>query len=365
VAVAQVPAMDAVGRGEEALKRLQAVISEMAKNPEASGLEELINSYTEAYLLKHTPEELKEHYYNFPEIRSSDKAARALLRVAVIGVFEGVSKKSQDEARKRSADAMIKVLFQELKTDFAVKDLTNFILVKVGDYLRNNTATPREALPYYDEALSRQDQAYRFGALLGRADVYGRSSNAADIDKGIEDFNRVYADSQEKSEREFSLFRIIELLMAKKDFAKAADQAKVYLDREKTGFMKFSPQVGLLLAKSFEERKMEDDAISMYVKVWSAHMGNIKVSGPAMLSWMQISWDRNKPSTQPGTPGDRQGAYEGGAKYLELTGRFKDKMVETDRELWNEVEKLVKTYEANPDIKSMEEIKKEKEAAKK
>lgn len=365
VAVAQVPAMDAVGRGEEALKRLQSVISEMAKNPEASGLEELINSYTEAYLLKHTPEELKEHYYNFPEIRSSDKAARALLRVAVIGVFEGVSKKSQDEARKRSADAMIKVLFQELKTDFAVKDLTNFILVKVGDYLRNNTATPREALPYYDEALSRQDQAYRFGALLGRADVYGRSSNAADIDKGIEDFNRVYADSQEKSEREFSLFRIIELLMAKKDFAKAADQAKIYLDREKTGFMKFSPQVGLLLAKSFEERKMVDDAISMYVKVWSAHMGNIMVSGPAMLSWMQISWDRNKPSTQPGTPGDRQGAYEGGAKYLELTGRFKDKLVESDLELWKEVEKLVKTYEANPDIKSMEEIKKEKEAAKK
>jgi tetratricopeptide (TPR) repeat protein len=365
VAVAQLPAFNSVDRGDEALNRLRDVITEMAKDPEATGLEELINSYTEAYLEKHTPEELKEHYYNFPGIRMADRAARALLRVAVIGVFENVIKKSTDEARKRSGNAMIKVLFQNLKTDFDVKDLTNFILVRVGDYLRNNTSTPREALPYYDEALGRQDQAYRFAALLGRADVYGRSTNPADIDKGLEDFTRVYNDSQDKSEREFSLFRIVELNMAKKDFAKAAEHARVYLDRAKSGFSKYSPQVGLLLAKSFEERDMIDDAISMYVKVWSAHQGNIKISAPAMLNWMQLSWDRNKESADPNIPGDRQGAYQGGAKYIELTGRFKDKMIESDLELWKEVEKLVKTYEGNPAIKTVEQIKREKEAARK
>lgn len=366
LAVAQVPSFTAVGRDDEALNRLRDVVTEMAKNPEATGLEELINSYTEAYLEKHTPEELKEHYYNFPGIRSADKAARALLRVAIIGVFEGVLKKAaNDEARKRSAEAMIKVLFQELKSDFAVKDLTNFILVKVGDYLRTSTSTPRESLPYYEEVLSRTDQSYRFNALLGHGDVYGRSQNAADIEKAIEDFNRVYADSQDKGQREFSLFRIVELLMAKKDHAKAADQARIYLDREKTGFSKYSAQVGLLLAQSFDERGQVDDAITMYVKIWSTHMGNIKISAPAMKRWMQLSWDRNTISNKFGIPSDRQGAYEGGAKYLELTGRFKDKMTEEDLELWKEIEKIVKTYEANPDIKSMEEIKREKEEAKK
>jgi tetratricopeptide (TPR) repeat protein len=364
VAVAQFPAFDLVGRGDEGLDRLRDVFSQMAKDPEARGLEELINSYTDAYLQKHSPEELKEHYYNFPGIRSGDKAARALLRVAVIGVFEGISRKSKDDAAKRSANAMIKVLFQELKSDFAVKDLTNFILVKVGDFLRLTTSTPREALAYYDEALGRPDQSYRLSALLGRADVYGRSTVAKDIDKGIEDFTRVYADSQDKTEREFSLYRMVELLMAKKDFAKAEEQAKIYLNREKTGFSKYSPQVGLLLAKSFEQRKMTDDAIAMYVKVWSAHMGNIKISAPAMLNWMQLTWDRNRSSKDPATPGDRQGAYEGGAKYLELTGRFKDKMIEADLDLWKEVEKLVKTFEANPDIKSMAEIQREKESGK-
>ena len=363
MAVAQFPAMDAADRAEEALKRMRDVISEIAGDLENPGLEPLINSYTEAYLTKHTPQELKEHYYNFPGIRSTDSAARALLRVAVIGVFEGVIRKTQDEAQKRAGEAMIKVLFQELKTDFALKDLTNFILVKVGDYLRTNTATPREALPYYDEALGREDKALRFSALLGRADVYGNSGVAADIEKALKDFETVYNESQEKSEREFSLFRTIELLIANKDYAKAAEKAQLYLNREQTGFSKFSPQVGLLLAKTFDERKMVDDAIAMYVKVWSAHMGNIKISATAMKRWMELSWQRNKPSADPAVPSDRQGAYEGGARYVELTGRFKDKMIESDLKLWQEVEQLVQTYEANPNIKSMAQIKAEKEAA--
>ncbi|MDP3849591.1 MAG: tetratricopeptide repeat protein [Luteolibacter sp.] len=367
VAVAQFAALSAVGRAEDGLARLRDVITELASHPESVGLEPLINSYTEFYLTKHTPDELKEHYYNFPGIRSTDSAARALLRVAVIGVFEGVIKKTPEEDKKRAGTAMIKVLFQELKTDFALKDLTNFILVKIGDYLRTNTATPREALPYYDEALSRKEAAQRFPALLGRADIYGNSTTAADIDKALEDFTKVYTDSQEVAERDFSLYRIVELLLAKKDFAKAAEQAQIYLDPKKSNITKprYSPQVGLLLAKTFEERKMVDDAISMYVKVWSAHMGNIKISAPAMKNWMQLSWGRNKISPDPAVPSDRQGAYEGGARFIELTGRFKDKMIESDLLLWQEVGKLVQTYEANPNIKSMAEIKREKEEARK
>jgi tetratricopeptide (TPR) repeat protein len=360
VAVAQMAPMTLVGRNEEALNRLQGVISQMAKEPEASGLEAAINSYTKAYLENKSPEELKEHYYNFPDIRMADKAARALLRIAIIGVFEDVAKKTEDTARRNSANAMIGVLFQELKRDFVLTDLTNFILVKLGDYLRTNTSVPREALPYYDEILGRQDQSYRFDALLGRADVYGRSSSPEDIDKGIEDFRRVHADSQDNVQREFSLYRLVELLMAKKDHAKAAEEAKLYLDREKSGFSRHTPEVGLMLADSYRERKMTDDAIAMYVKVWSAHMGYVKVSAKAMKSWMELSWQRNSESTTPGTPSDRQGAYEGGARYLELTSRFKDKLTEEELELWKEVEALVKNYEANPNIKSVAQIAREK-----
>ncbi|MCP5534025.1 MAG: tetratricopeptide repeat protein [Akkermansiaceae bacterium] len=361
VAVAEMDAYESVDRFDEGLKRIQDVISERAKDPEASGLEEVINSYTEFYLRTHTPQELKEHYYSFPGIRSTDRAARALLRVAVIGVFEKVAKESEDEARKRDADAMIKVLFNELKSDFALKDLTNFILTKVGDYLRNNTATPREALPYYDEVLGRSDQSQRFAALLGRADVYGRSSNPADIEKAIEDFRRVYADSQEKGEREFASYRIVELLMEKKDYAGVEKEAAVYLDREKTGFSQYPLQVGLTLARAYAAQKKVNDALAMYIKVWGGQLGNISTSAPATLEWMKLSWDRNFPAEKAGGTADRQGAYNTGATYIQLTEGLKDKMSSEELEIWNQIEQLAKTYEADASVKSLEEQKKEKE----
>lgn len=367
VAVAQVPAFYAAGRGKEALERLQKVISFMAKQPEAFGLEEAINSYTEVYLKDHTPEELKNHYYDFPGITSQDKAARALLRIAIIGVFEEAAKNAEDNASKRNAEAGVQVLFQQLKTDFALSDLSNFILVKLGDYLRKNTSAPREALAYYDEALSRTDQSYMFAALLGRADVYGDSPDAADLDKAIADFNRIFQDSEEKAQREDALFRIVQVLMKKGDYSGAAERANQYLDREEgtsLGFSKYSPEVGLLLAQSFEERSMVDDAIKMYLKVWSAHMGNIAVSAPAMEAWMTLSYQRNRSSDNPQVAADRQGAYNGGFQYLELTGRFKDKMSPEDLKLWERVEKLTEQYVADPNVKSNKQLEEEKAARK-
>ena len=108
---------------------------------------------------------------------------------------------------------------------------------------------------------------------------------------------------------------------------------------------------------------MNDDAISMYVKVWSAHMGYIKVSAPAVEAWMTLSSKRNRTSDKPGVANDRQGAYEGGYRYLELTGRFKDKMTDEEVKLWERVQKLTDQYEADPNVKSMEQVLKEKEEA--
>lgn len=367
VAVAQVPAFFAVDRSQEALDRLQKVISFMAKQPGSFGLEEAINSYTDVYLKNHTPQELKNHYYDFPGISSQDKAARALLRIAIIGVFEESAKNTEDEGEKRNAEAGIQVLFQQLKTDFALADLSNFILVKLGDYLRKNTSAPREALPFYDEALSRTDKSYMFAALLGRADVYGNSSNDADLTKALEDFERILQDSDEKSQREDALFRIIEVLMKKGEYATAADRANQYLDREEgssLGFSRYSAEVGLILAQSFEERGMTDDALKMYLKVWSAHMGNIAISAPAMEAWMKLSHKRNRSSDDPSVVSDRQGAYNGGFKYLELTGRFKDKMSPEDLKLWERVEALTEQYVADPNVKSNAELEAEKAAKK-
>jgi hypothetical protein len=151
------------------------------------------------------------------------------------------------------------------------------------------------------------------------------------------------------------------------EHAEAAKRANQYLNRDEKagptlGFNKYTSKVGLMLAQSFEERKMVDDAIAMYVKVWSAHMGDVLVSASAIHSWMELQYKRNRKSEKANVPSDRQGSYEGGYRYLELTGRFKDKMTPEEVALWEKVEKLTAKYVADANVKSMEQIKKEKEA---
>ena len=276
---------------------------------------------------------------------------RIQLRMENISRQEEILQKATDEQTRKSAEAMIAVLYRELKTDFDPKNLDNYTLVRVGDYLRTKTSTPREALLYYNEALGREDPSYRDHALMGRADVYGLSPEAADLDKAVEDYTEIYEKSEDKSTRELALLRKIRVCMKKKDYAKAEEWAQVYLDREKTGFTKYSGNVGLLLAESYDKQGRKEDAIAAYVKIWSVHMGHIQVSAPALARWMELLWERNQPAAGNGRP-DRQAAYEHGARYIQLTSRFKDKLTKEELEPWQVVEKLVKTYGASPEIKA-------------
>ncbi len=281
---------------------------------------------------------------------------RAMLRMEMISGFEELAKTTKDEDRKRSAEAMITVLFRELKTDFDPKDLDNYILVSVGDFIRNKTADSLDALIYYEELLGREDQSYRFHALMGRADIHRQSREEEDIDKALGDYTEIYEKSDELRYREFALFRKIEILMKKEEYAQADEWARIYLDRAKTGFTKHSAKVGLLFAESLDKQGMEEDAIVMYGKIWPVHMGNVSVSAPAITRWMELLWSRDKPADGERGRADRQAAYEEGFGYIELTSRFQEKLTEDELVMWKRVKNLVQVYEADPEIKAIRGI---------
>jgi tetratricopeptide (TPR) repeat protein len=359
VSVAGVRPYRAVGKGDEGLGRLRDGIAELAGRENTAGMEEAINSYTDFYLEDHTPEQLKDHYYDFPGVKRSNKAALALLRIAIIGVFEKELKKAGDDVEAaRTANSRITVLFRELRADFAPADLSPFILVRLGDYLREKTNAPNESLAYYDEAIKRNDPAYQFAALFGRADVKGRGVVPADLDEAAADLANVYQNATEKSQKESALYRQIELQAKKKDFEKVDKLSFEYLDSKPgaNNFLKWAGQVGLLRGQALEARSKPDDALSIYWQVWSAKMGNISVSAPAMEAWLKLMWQRNQAMT-PKVKGDRQNAYESGWRYLDLTRRLLEKMTAEEQAAWKKVEALVTSYEGNAEIRSMEQIK--------
>jgi len=378
VVVYGMPAMRAVGREQEGLDNLQGMITELAGKKRQAFLEEVVNAYSDAFLQVkgNTPEKLKEKYYNFPGIDLSDKRTLALLRIALIGVFEEqlntATKEKKDDLKMRY-EAGIKALFTDLKSEFQPKDLTNFVLIRVGDYLREKTSAPKQSIPYYEELLSRKDKTgMEFKALLGIADVMGASDAPSDNKKALVSLERVHSSANDDpATQEKALFRMVEINAKMGDWEAVGKSARQYLDEKHT---KKVAEVSYLFAQSFDKRNMVNDALFQYGMVYSRYTGFLAISAPAVKRVMEIMWDRNlevgdtvgdgdKKITLKKT--DRQSAYETiGSKYISSTRRIREtnkNVSDAEKALWDEVADLVKEYESTGQVKTMEEVKKEKE----
>ena len=358
VAVAGLPAMEDAGRSEEGLERLQGVISKIAKQPGAYGLEESINSFTKFYLKSHSEEELKTLYYRFPGIDREDKAAQALLRIALIGIFEKkvqTATKAGEDDQASKAKATIQVLFSDLKNDFELKTLSSFILVSVGDYLREKTASPREAIPYYEESLGREDKTHNVNAQFGLADIYGRSSAGGDLAKAAKSLTSIYETSKAKKQKERALYRLVEVLAKMEQWEDVKTRAKEFLDVKKN-YNEFAPYVSYTLGQAYENSKEIENALATYGGASATYRGLIVVSAPAQKRYMELLWSRGRAATEK-SPSDKQLAYSLGYDYIKQTTNIRQnpKVPENEKDLWDEVAKLVKTYSANSAVTPIQE----------
>ncbi|NWK57103.1 tetratricopeptide repeat protein [Verrucomicrobiaceae bacterium N1E253] len=376
VVVYGMPAMKAVGREDEGLENLQGVISNLAGLQNQMFLEECVNAYSKAFLEKqgNTPEMLKEFYYNFPGIDISNKRVLALLRIATIGVYESEIQKAiaeKDDVKRRRYEQDIQTLFKDLRSEFNPKDLTNFVLLKVGDNLREKTSTPKLAVPYYEELLSRDDTFGQFKARLGIADVLGYSDSIEDNKKAITQLTEVYERAKDdEATQEKALFRLVEINAKVGDWKACEERARQYL-KEKHN--KKAAMVSYLFAVSFDKRNMTEDALAYYGMVYSRYTGYLTISAPSVKRVMEIMWNRDLKKgamvgkgdeAKPLTIDDRQAAYsEIGWKYIASTRRIREenkKVTDEEKALWDEVAALVKEYESSGLVKTVEELKAER-----
>ena len=349
MAITQAPILSAGGRGQEALDRLRTVIQESASDPGSMALDSAIRSYARLYSAKQGAEALNQHFHEFPGLKPEDKATRSLMRIAVIEIAEE-QLGAGDDAAKAKADSLMKTLFQELKSEFEPKDLPVATLIRTGDFLRSKTSAPRQALPYYEEALARKDAAARFPALLGRATVLAEGNKDERL-AALKDLQIVFSESKDATEREDALFWLVMTKMKAGDFAGAGESAERYL-ADDSGFQARVPEVRLALARAYQERGMINEALATHARVWGESGETIRVSAPAMKAWIQLSWARQAPANASDrSRSDRQAAYEEGLGFIEKTRPLFDKMASIDQETWLEIEKLVAEYGASTDVK--------------
>lgn len=347
MALIQPAILERAGRGEEALERLRATIAgagESGTTPQEAAIRE----YARIYAAKHGLEALDKHFRDFPGIPAEDKRTRCLLLAAVAGVAEE-SLGRGDRAAEAKADALLRSLYQDLKSGFAPEDLPSGMLLRTGDFLRTKTSAPRQALPYYEEALRRGEEGLRFAALLGKATVLAEGGKE-ERESAIKDLETVFAESPAKEEKEDALYWLVMIKMKAGDFAGAGHDAERYLAHD-SGFRRHVPELRLALGGSYQARNMTSEALAAHERVWREHQELPRVSNPAMRAWMQLSWARGNPAAGEGGRSDRQAAYEEGRAFLERTRPLYEAMEPFDQEIWLEIEKLVKEYGKSTDVR--------------
>jgi len=365
VAVSGFSAMKEVGRSEEGLKKMEEVISKVAKLPGQPQLENLINSYSEAFLEVKSVEELKTHYYNFKGIKSEDKEALALLRIALITAYEKEIKeakkgKDDNEVKQKvnKLNADIKVLFADLKSDFKPSILTPYSLIKIGDYIREKTDNVSEAIVYYDEIIKRKNKEFEKRAQFGLADLYAQSNKAGDTKKAKEYLAQISnGENSSKREKEKAFFRLVELLIEKEEWAEGNAKASEYLKEKSFKNRENRERAVYYIALSYDKMGKKEDALANYVGVYGASLPFIEISAPSVARMMELYWERNKAAITRGDrkviPGDRQAAYNHGWGYIDITKRNLKKFTKADRSKWEKVQALVKEYEQSGEIVDM------------
>lgn len=366
VAVAGLPALAEAGRFDEALSNLQGVIAEMAKRENPAGLEGAIGSYTQNYLdaktkagmsLSDAADKLKDHYYSFPGIDSKDIRTLAMLRIAVIGVYEESLKAAGEEGNEALVSrnqARINSAFKELKAAYPVEKLTNFVLVRVGDYLRTRSSAPRQALPYYEERLKRPQPNGRLAAEFGIADIYGVAGSAAEMGKAIKMMEAlVNEDKNSKKTRDQAQSRIVQIFAKQENWSKVVEQGLVYLQ----SYSKDRTKVQQAIAMAYDKQQDYLKAINVYMSLYSSNMSNWDVSVPAIDRATELMWDHGV--TAKDGRSKQQLAYDTAVGYVNASRAAFDKnkteMTELVRDSWQRVDKRVQKWEGSGTVQTLQQ----------
>jgi len=370
VAAAGVPPLRAVNRGKEALGNLQAVITEMAHEKDAPGLEAAINTYSKEYLKEkgNTPEKLIEHYRTFPGVGVDQVRARALLSMGIVGVMTELKEEAEAKKAKDSVaadlvlnyQAKIDAQYQFLKT-INISKLSNFILVSVGrSILDSDGADPAAASRYFEQVIKNSKEGKFAGlnqAYFGLAEIGAKSTDRNEQSRALAALESVYAkDQDDKKTQEKALALMVELSRAMGENQKAIEYGQKYL--EQNSFRKNRLKVRFNLGLAYRASRKIEDAIAQLGSILGPYKGVLKYSAPACKAVMEMTWARN---AERGGKQDRQVAYELGRSYfLSLAATVENnsaKIPRSEKKAYQAVGDLYRQYEESGEVTKKEDKK--------
>lgn len=301
-AVVPLEAMDRLGRIDDGLARVEALIPTFGNDLDAAGMEDLILSYVEyAEAGGLGMAELRERLYNFPGVPESAVALRARLMMALIDFYEQRIREEDDEATVARMEGEIRGVFGQLRREFPIERLSNYILVRVGDYLVRfeEFAAARE---YFNRAIESPDTEFQDRAIFNLGYLLLLSESRDDNRRAFGYFDRIMEDFRFDRllvEETFRLRALGHEMLEEWDQVESV--WREYLRHEGGAFRRYQTEAFYKIGLSFDRRGQWDAAMDNYAQVWVLDPGNLLFSAPAWFRMAEINFHER---------GQKQNAYE-------------------------------------------------------
>ena len=359
VAVSGIPSLVAAGRTKEALDNLETAIGDEAKKAKPFCVQRAVEAYTKDFVASKAAEGLDEmaatdalrsKYFNFKGIAKDDVGTRAMLELEIIGLYQqnlNAAKKAKNEDLVGKNKGRIAAAFKKLKANFPLDQLTATGLMDLGDYLLKSSASPREALPYFEERLKRPEKKDRVNAEFGIAEVYSLAGSATEVRKGIDMMLKI---QKERAEDKKTVATASEVLVAiyfkQENWEKVVEVATAYLSGGSKGAAK--TRVTQSLAEAYFQQKNFKECIKVYNSLYSGNIRTWEISVPSLDRATDLIWKHGK-STDAKTK--QQAAYEMLRSYINSSrAAFEENKIDMPadvREGWLSLDKRRQEWEAS------------------
>lgn len=316
VAAAGFSAMFQAGRGKEALARLVKVLKHALAEGREAGLEAAANTYIWGAL--DCGKKLADLRADIEAIPQSEAAYAVLMRHALIAIYrEGYQQASY---RKNGLRLRYQASMQRLRSsiinNYHQDDIVAYVLVDLADWVAESGKGQELARSFNEKALTSSVARSRYRAMLGLARLLSFSEVQQDRQRAEQLLSQVIARNPSNEEFvESALYYRIELCALMENWQTLSDQARTYLVAKK--LTKRAPRVSLLLANSYENRGMLEDAIASYNRIFVSYTRDLPISAPAVARLTELTWQRNRRESGSEVS-DRQLAYQLGHRYLTL-----------------------------------------------
>ncbi|MFI3243391.1 MAG: hypothetical protein R3Y56_03965 [Akkermansia sp.] len=363
-------------------EKLQSIIAResnnnVEKNVVNAELEAIFADYCEKYFSfmdmsgkSLSVDEKLAFFDKFPGINKADKYTNAIVTMCKINTMLEIYATLEADA-KPAFNEQINQTFREMTRNYKPADLTNYICVQVGNFLVDYVkALPdqreeerKEAMSYYEKAITDPNQEQRTTATLGKANALAISANEADRKQAAELYSAL-VELQDYDVLPEALAGLTRNYMTTGDYAKAIETGEKFLKTRASTETRLN--MLMLMGEAYAKMNDSKNALITYGNVYNQNRGRIGFSAPACVAMMDIMWARNNPKTGDhiaGTykPSDRWTAWSTGQAYvtwIEKAG-IEPKMTSAERDAYRLLRVAVDKYSGDAAVQAEDKAKRD------